>query len=86
MDDKKQAALDHLKTHVTYPATTEAIMEACSSWSDVDAPLMEEAKGKLEAGKTWNSSDDVVAALGWSQAPAAGGDMGGAMPPGGATV
>ena len=67
MDDKVKIAVDHLKTHVTYPATTEQIMEACNNWSDVDPALMEQGKQKMaeHMGKTWNSADEVLMALGW---------------------
>ena len=76
MDDKKTVAVDHLKTHVTYPASTEQIMQACNGWTDVDPALIEEGKMKMTGytGKTWNSADEVLAALGWS-----GGTMGAGM-------
>ncbi len=81
MDDKVKNAVDHIKTHVTYPATTEQVLEACSGWTDVDATLVEEGKSKLaaHAGKTWNTADELLMALGW---PAEGGmaaPAGGAM-------
>lgn len=88
MDDKVKVAVDHLKTHVTYPATTEQIKEACGSWSDVDPEL----KGKsdlLEAGKTWNSAEEVLAALGWptdGTAAPADGNVGGTMPASGGAM
>ncbi len=67
MDDKVKVAVDHLKNHVTYPVTTEQVMEACEGWKDVDPALMEEAKEKMaaHAGMSWNSAEEVVAALGW---------------------
>jgi len=67
MDDKVKVAVDHIKTHVTYPATTEAVLEACSGWTDVDPALVEEGKTKLaaHAGMTWNSADELLATLGW---------------------
>lgn len=67
MDEKVKVAVDHIKTHVTYPATTEQLMAACENWKDVDPSLMEQAKTKMTAmaGKTWNSADEVLAALGW---------------------
>lgn len=86
MDDPKKVAVDHLKTHVTYPATTEQVLEACGNWSDVDPGLVEEGKAKLaaHAGMTWNSADELVAAMGWGEEAApADGDMGGGMPPAG---
>ena len=67
MDDKVKVAVDHLKAHVTYPATTEQVLEACNGGSDVDPVLMEEGKTKMAAfaGKTWNSAEEVLTALGW---------------------
>lgn len=77
MDDKVKTAVDHLKMHVTYPTTTEQLKAACEGWSDVDPELKTKAE-TLEAGKTWNSADEVLMALGW---PTDGGaaPMGGAM-------
>lgn len=68
MDDKVKVAVDHLKTHVTYPATTEEPLEACNSWEDVDPELVEQSKEKMTMypGKTWNSADEVLSTLGWS--------------------
>ncbi|KKU90343.1 MAG: hypothetical protein UY21_C0024G0014 [Microgenomates group bacterium GW2011_GWA1_48_10] len=70
MDDKVKVAVDHVKTHVTYPATTEQLMAACESWSDVDPVLVEEGKMKMQAqpGKTWSSAEEVLATLGWPAA------------------
>lgn len=67
MDDKVKMAVDHIKTHVTYPATTEQIMAACENWKDVDPALMEQGKQKMAAqtGKTWNTAEEVLGALGW---------------------
>lgn len=67
MDDKVKVAVEHVKTHVAYPATTEQLMAACESWKDVDPSLMEQAKEKMmaQAGKTWTSADEVLMALGW---------------------
>lgn len=67
MDDKVKMAVDHIKTHVTYPATTEQLMAACENWKDVDPSLMEQAKQKMMAqpGKTWASAEEVLTALGW---------------------
>lgn len=67
MDDKVKVAVDHIKTHVTYPVTTEALMAACESWKDVDPSLVEQGKQKMmaHAGKTWNSAEEVLTALGW---------------------
>ena len=89
MDDKVKVAVDHIKAHVTYPATTEQVLEACSGWADVDPGLVEEGKTKLaaQAGKTWNSADELLAALGWSTADVGGaptgGDATGGAPTGG---
>lgn len=79
MMDPKQTAIDHLKTHVTYPATTEDVLAACGNWSDVDPVLVEEGKTKLaaHAGMTWNTAEELLAALGWGETEAA--PAGGAM-------
>lgn len=68
MDDKVKAAVEHVKTHVTYPATTEQVLAACEDWKDVDPTLMEQGKAKMMGmpGKTWNSAEEVLGALGWS--------------------
>lgn len=67
MDDKVKVAVDHVKTHVTYPATTAQLMEACESWNDVDPELMEQAKQKMvgQEEKTWENAEEVLTALGW---------------------
>lgn len=67
MDDKVKTAVDHLKTHVTYPATTEQVLAACENWGDVDAALIEQGKAKLAGmpGKTWNSAEEILGVLGW---------------------
>lgn len=79
--DPKQTAIDHLKTHVTYPATTEDVLAACGNWSDVDPALVEEGKTKLaaHAGMTWNSAEELLAALGWSASGGTAAPAGGAM-------
>lgn len=67
MDDTVKGAVDHVKTHVTYPTTTEQLMAACEDWKDVDPALKEQAKQKMLAqpGKTWTTADEVLMALGW---------------------
>lgn len=67
MDDNVKVAVEHVKTHVTYPATTEQLMEACESWKDVDPTLLEQAKEKMmgQEEKTWNNAEEVLTALGW---------------------
>ena len=67
MDDKTKVAMDHVKMHVTYPTTTEQLLAACEGWKDVDPGLVEQGKMKMQAmpGKTWNSAEEVLGALGW---------------------
>ncbi len=67
MDDKVKTAVEHVKTHVTYPTATEQLMAACENWKDVDPGLMDQAKQKMmtQPGKTWNNADEVLMALGW---------------------
>jgi hypothetical protein len=65
MDDKK-VAIDHLRTHITYPATSEELKVACNNMEDVPEALRKEFLDKLPEG-TYNSADEVMAAVGWNE-------------------
>lgn len=75
-----QGAMDHLKSHQKYPATYEQLVAECNNLSDFSEEDKKEFMEKLPK-KTYNSADEVMAALGW---PATGqGGMGGGMGQGG---
>ncbi len=59
-------AIDHLRQHQAFPATREELIRECnnlSDFSDEDKLWFEE---HLPEG-TYNSVDDVIKALGWSE-------------------
>ena len=60
-----QGAIDHLKTHQTYPATKDDLVAECDNLSDFSEEDKKEFSEKLAEG-TYNSADEVVKALGWS--------------------
>lgn len=62
-----QGAVDHLKTHQTYPATKADLVAECDSLSDFSEEDKKEFTDKLPEG-TYNSAEEVTKALGWSQA------------------
>jgi hypothetical protein len=59
-----ESAKTHLSTHVTYPATKEAMIAACNNMSDFSDSDKQEFAAALPAGN-YNSADEVIAALGW---------------------
>ena len=59
---------DHLKTHITYPATKAQLAAACNGMSDVNPQDKMDFVTKLPDG-TYNSADDVMRALGMETAP-----------------
>lgn len=61
-------AMDHLKTHLKYPATKADLVAACNNLSDFSEEDKKEFMEKLPEG-TYNSADDVIKALGWQQTP-----------------
>lgn len=77
-----QLAMDHLKSHITYPATKAQLVAACGNLSDFSPEDKAEFETKLPDG-TYNSADDVAKALGWPAGEGAGGGSmpGGGMPP-----
>ncbi|OGK16704.1 hypothetical protein A2774_00190 [Candidatus Roizmanbacteria bacterium RIFCSPHIGHO2_01_FULL_39_12c] len=84
-----KAAVDHLNMHhAKWPATYEELVAECSQLSDFSEEDKKEFMEKLPK-KTYNSAEEVMAAMGWTEegsgAPPAGGmgqgDTGGGMPP-----
>lgn len=65
MKDMK-GAMDHLKTHQKYPATYEDLVKECNSLSDFSEEDKKEFMGMLPK-KTYNSAEEVMKALGWSE-------------------
>lgn len=61
MDPKTM--MDHLKGHITYPATKVQLVEACNHMEDQKPEDKMEFETKLPDG-TYNSADDVMKALG----------------------
>lgn len=64
-----KGAIDHLKTHQTYPATKEELVKECNELSDFSAEDKEWFMKNLPEG-TYKSADDVMGALGLHQAQA----------------
>jgi hypothetical protein len=62
--EKKSAAIKHLKTHQTYPATKTDLMKACNNLSDFSEKDKKWFSEHLP-NKTYNSAQDVIAELGW---------------------
>lgn len=68
-------ALDHLKTHQTFPATKDQLVAECNQLSDFSEQDKQEFASKLQDGKTYNSAEDVMADVGLSQPAESGGGM-----------
>lgn len=64
MDDK-QVAIDHLRSHIQYPATAEELKKACNDMEDVPEAMRKVFMDKLPDG-TYNSADEVIKVVGWS--------------------
>jgi len=64
-----KGAIDHLKTHQSYPATKEELVKECSGLSDFSEEDKEWFLKTLPEG-TYKSADDVMAAIGLNQAQA----------------
>jgi len=58
-----QGAVDHLKTHQSYPATKAELVATCNSLSDFSEEDKREFESKLPEG-TYNSAEEVTKALG----------------------
>jgi hypothetical protein len=65
MDDKSKRELtSHIREHVSYPTTRQALVEACSNMAHVPEEARNWAAGKLPE-RTYASADEVLKALGW---------------------
>lgn len=58
-----QGAMDHLKTHQTYPATKAELVAECDNLSDFSDEDKNEFMEKLPEG-TYNSAEEVMKAIG----------------------
>ena len=58
-----QGAIDHLKTHQSYPAIKADLVAECDNLSDFSEEDKKEFTEKLPEG-TYNSADEVIKALG----------------------
>jgi len=58
-----QGAIDHFKTHQSYPATKADLVAECDNLSDFSEEDKKEFTEKLPEG-TYNSADEVIKALG----------------------
>ncbi len=64
MDEKAMKEMEmHIREHVMYPATKQAIMEACNMMQHVPEEARKMADTKL-ADKTYMSADEVMMAMG----------------------
>ena len=61
-----QNAMKHLREHQKYPATKADLVAECDDLSDFSPADKEEFSSKLPEG-TYNSAEEVMAALGWSE-------------------
>jgi len=61
--ENKEGALDHLKSHQSYPATKAELVAECDNLSDFSEEDKKEFTEKLP-DKSYNSADEVVEALG----------------------
>ena len=59
-----QKAMEHLRTHQTYPATKAELVAACTNLSDFSEEDKREFENSIPEG-TYNSADEVAKALGW---------------------
>jgi len=60
-------AIKHLREHQTYPATKADLIAACNNLSDFSDEDKKEFESSLPEG-TYNSADEVIAALNWQAA------------------
>lgn len=58
-----QAAMDHMKDHVTYPVTKADLVAACNNMSEFSDADKKEFADKLPDG-TYNSAEEVTKAMG----------------------
>jgi len=59
----KEGAVDHLKSHQSYPATKAELVAECDNLSDFSEEDKKEFTEKLP-DKSYNSADEVIEALG----------------------
>ncbi len=59
-----QNATKHLREHQSYPASKADLVAQCNNLSDYSEADKQEFSQALPEG-TYNSADDVIAALGW---------------------
>ncbi|OGM68606.1 hypothetical protein A2985_01120 [Candidatus Woesebacteria bacterium RIFCSPLOWO2_01_FULL_43_11] len=59
----KQGAIDHLKNHQKYPASTEQLLAECDGLTDFSAEDKKWFTDNLKEG-TYASADEVIKALG----------------------
>jgi len=52
--------VDHIKAHVTWPATGEQIMQQCNMMAYVPDYDRKMAMDKLDMNKTYNSADEAI--------------------------
>ncbi|MBI2032970.1 MAG: hypothetical protein HYT10_00680 [Candidatus Levybacteria bacterium] len=65
MHDKKMA-MEHLQNHQSYPATKAELVAECNNLSDFSAEDKKWFEENLTE-RTYNSSEDVMNALGWGK-------------------
>ncbi len=59
---KKEAAIDHLKKHVTYPATRQEILAACATTTEFTGGENAWFSTALPEG-TYKTADEVIQAM-----------------------
>ena len=59
----KEGALDHLKSHQSYPATKAELVAECDNLSDFSEEDKKEFSEKLP-DKSYNSADEMIEVLG----------------------
>ena len=59
-----KGAMDHLKSHQSYPATRAELVRECNNLADYSAEDKKWFMDHLSEG-TYNSPDEVAKALGW---------------------
>lgn len=62
MDTAK--AMEHIKNHISYPATAGDLKAACNNMSEFSDEDKKWVADKLPEG-TYNSAEEVIKALGW---------------------
>lgn len=64
MTDQKEA-LEHLTSHITYPATKEQIIAACENMGHLSEDDRKVITDGLADGKEYGSVEEVKKDLGW---------------------